>query len=121
MTEKLVQIVTTIGTRDEAMAIGEKAVDSKLAACAQISGPITSIYEWKGESCREEEWVCTMKTVESLSDDLMNFIREIHPYETPEIIAVPVLQASSGYSLWVAESTHPGKHKKEVQTKSVPP
>lgn len=101
----MVQVTTAAGSRQKAEEIGRSAVESKLAACAQVSGPVTSYFTWKGESCTEEEWLCVMKTLPSLSRELMEFVRRNHPYETPEIIVSPVIEVLQEYLDWMAEVT----------------
>jgi len=82
MEEGLVSVVTTLPQREEAEELSRQAVERRLAACAQVSGPVTSFYRWEGSLHREEEWVCTMKTAERVLEDLVSFIGEKHPYET---------------------------------------
>lgn len=102
--EPVVAVVTTVSSQEEATVIADKAVSEGLAACGQISGPITSHYRWKGQFCRETEWKVTMKTFESLQTGLMVQIEEIHPYETPEIISIPVGSVSRAYRDWMSDT-----------------
>ena len=67
----------------------------------QIVGPITSTYWWKGSIETAEEWLCLIKTSQNLYADLEKVIKEMHPYETPEIIAIPILTGSSDYLQWL--------------------
>ncbi len=67
----------------------------------QIVGPITSTYWWKGSIETAEEWLCLIKTSQNLYADLEKAIKEMHPYETPEIIAIPILTGSSDYLQWL--------------------
>jgi periplasmic divalent cation tolerance protein len=69
--------------------IAERLVAERLAACVQISGPITSTYHWKGKIEQEREYVCTAKTSRKNYPEIEKIILELHPYETPEIIATP--------------------------------
>ena len=70
------------------------------------SGPITSTYRWRGKIERQEEWQCWAKTRGELFDRVEAAIRRIHPYEVPEIIAVPIVAGSAGYLSWLdAETT----------------
>lgn len=102
--ESVVAVVTTVSSKEEAASIADKAVSGGLAACGQISGPITSHYRWKGQFCRETEWKVTLKTFELLETRLMDFIEEIHPYETAEIISIPVKSVSRAYRDWMADT-----------------
>jgi len=97
----VVQITTTVNSEEEACRIAEAVVSKKLAACAQVTGPILSYYIWKGEQCREKEWHVSMKTVKSLELNLMDFISELHTYETPELISVLVEAVSEAYFEWM--------------------
>ena len=99
----VVQITTTVNSEEEACRIAEAVVNKKLAACAQVTGPIVSHYIWKGEQCREKEWHVSMKTVKSLELHLMDFITELHTYETPELISVLVESVSEAYFEWMLQ------------------
>jgi len=96
-----IQIITTTPSRDLAQQIAEKLVENKLAACAQVSGPITSIYEWKGKVENEEEWYCVIKTRKDLFREVEESIKALHSYEVPEIIALPILEGSPAYLAWI--------------------
>jgi periplasmic divalent cation tolerance protein len=97
----LIQITTTTGDHQIAHQIATELVDRRLAACVQIAGPITSIYHWRGQIERGEEWLCIAKTTVEHFAAAQALIVELHPYETPEIIATPVVAASDAYSLWL--------------------
>ncbi|MCK4671800.1 MAG: divalent-cation tolerance protein CutA [Candidatus Aegiribacteria sp.] len=101
----MVQVTTAVGSREIAEEIARSSVEKRLAACAQVSGPVTSFFAWKGENCKEEEWLCVMKTPSSRSLELMEFVRRNHPYETPEIIVSPVIGALQEYLDWMTEVT----------------
>ena len=100
MTE-YIQIVTTTETREDAARIAEKVLEKKLAACAQIIGPIQSTYWWKGEIESSEEWLCQMKSRKDLFPKIETAIKDIHSYEVPEIIAIPILTGHQPYLLWM--------------------
>jgi periplasmic divalent cation tolerance protein len=102
MTE-YVQVITTTETKDQAQRIAQVVVEKRLAACAQIVGPISSTYWWKGKIETAGEWLCLMKSRNDLFTDLEQAIREIHPYEVPEIIAMPIAAGSAGYLKWLGE------------------
>jgi len=96
-----VQVITTTETREEAQQIARGVVGKRLAACAQILGPISSTYWWKGKIETAEEWMCVMKSDTALYKDLESAIREIHPYEVPEIVALPIVTGSASYLEWL--------------------
>jgi len=100
-----VQIITTTDSRAAAEKIAETLVKEKLAACVQVSGPISSTYEWKGKIERAEEWYCAVKTRKDLYTRVEGRIKALHTYETPEIIALPVLEGNPAYLAWIDEVT----------------
>lgn len=102
-----IQIVTTTDKREDADRIATHLVKSRLAACAQVSGPITSRYWWKGDVQEATEWYCVAKTRASLFEKAAAAIREIHPYTVPEIVAFPIIGGYGPYMAWIAESTEP--------------
>src|SRR5450759_550153 len=96
-----IQVMTTTETRQQAHAIAQFLVESKLAACVQITGPITSIYRWNGKVENTQEWLCLIKTREDFYDKVEAAIKSLHSYETPEIIAVPIVKGSKEYLNWL--------------------
>ena len=102
MTEFII-VTTTTGTRHDAERIATELVARRLAACAQVAGPIRSIYRWKGEIEDSEEWLCTAKTGEAQLAAIDSLLREVHPYEVPELVATPIVGASAAYLEWLGE------------------
>jgi periplasmic divalent cation tolerance protein len=92
------QVQTTTDSRAEAMELARTAVEARLAAAAQVAGPITTTYWWEGEIESAEEWMVLFKTTTDCFEDLAAQITEQHSYDTPEIIATPVVAAG----LWLA-------------------
>jgi len=84
-----------------ARRIAETAVAERLAACAQILGPITSVYRWQGAMEEAAEWYCLLKTSTAAYPGLEARIRSLHPYDVPEIIATPILFAAESYAAWI--------------------
>jgi periplasmic divalent cation tolerance protein len=70
-------------------------------------GPVSSTYFWKGEMERAAEWYCNLKTTKTRLTELQKRIRELHPYEVPEIIATRILDANADYLSWIEETVHP--------------
>jgi periplasmic divalent cation tolerance protein len=99
-----VQVLTTAGSEQEAEAIATTLVEKRLAACAQVVGPIASTYRWQGKVEREREWQCLAKTEVGLYHEVEAAIRRAHSYDEPEIIAMPILAGSPGYLAWISES-----------------
>jgi periplasmic divalent cation tolerance protein len=104
-----IQIITTTDKKETADSIARDLVGKRLAACVQILGPIESTYRWKGQIETAAEWLCLVKSREDCFEDIVAAIKAIHTYETPEILAVPVLAGSKDYLEWL-ESEVNGKH-----------
>ena len=100
MTE-FIQVITSAATKADAQAIATAVVGKRLATCAQVIGPITSTYWWQGQIETADEWLCVMKSRQDLYGELEKAIRQVHPYEVPEILAVPVVQGSQDYLEWM--------------------
>ena len=95
------QVFTTTESKEEAEKIAREVVGKRLAACTQIVGPIKSIYRWKEKIEEEEEWLCIMKSLNDLYEQLEKAIKEIHSYEVPEILALPVVAGNQAYLEWL--------------------
>ncbi|MCX8035730.1 MAG: divalent-cation tolerance protein CutA [Candidatus Sumerlaeia bacterium] len=102
------QVTTTTETREQAGQIARGVVERRLAACAQIIGPITSTYWWKGRVETSDEWMVVMKTRAALLPQLQEAIRSLHTYEVPEIVAVPIAAGNPAYLQWLTEETSAG-------------
>ena len=100
----VVEISTTVNSEPEATRIARETVKRKLAACAQVSGPIRSHYFWKGEFCSDTEWRVAMKTLMSHKEELLELLESIHPYETPELLVRRIDAASAQYLDWMRSS-----------------
>ncbi|MFW5945883.1 MAG: divalent-cation tolerance protein CutA [Candidatus Natronoplasma sp.] len=103
MDQEFVMILTTIGSEHEAEKISKKLIEQNLSACVQVYGPIKSTYLWEGELVEDEEWMCFLKTRSDRFEDVEQKIKDIHSYENPEIIALPIIQGSEEYLGWVDE------------------
>jgi periplasmic divalent cation tolerance protein len=98
---EVIQVLTTVGSEEDARAIARALVERRLAGCVQLIGPITSTYWWQGSVEDDTEWLCVIKSTADLYEALERAIQEVHPYEVPEILAVPVLKGSQGYLDWL--------------------
>jgi periplasmic divalent cation tolerance protein len=96
-----IEVTTTTATQDDARRIARALVERRLAACVQIRGPIESTYRWQGQIETAQEWQCVAKTRRDLYARVEQAIRELHPYEVPEILAVEILEASASYAQWL--------------------
>ncbi|HSE45306.1 MAG TPA: divalent-cation tolerance protein CutA [Gemmatimonadales bacterium] len=97
----MLQVTTTVPSEELARRIAETVVAERLAACAQILGPITSVYRWQGAIEQASEWYCQLKTTTDAYPGLEARLRSLHPYEVPEIIATPIVFAAESYAVWV--------------------
>jgi len=102
---EFLQVQTTTDSRPEAMELARAAVESRLAACAQVAGPMTSTYWWDDGIERTEEWLVMLKLPADRYDELAALLTDRHSYDEPEIIAVPILRGSAGYLNWITEET----------------
>jgi len=100
---KIMLIFSTVPAKESA-AIARDLVDRNLAACVNIV-PVRSLYRWKGEVCDEEEHLLIIKTRKKRVPEVMAEIRLMHPYEVPEIIALPVSAGHLPYIQWVYDET----------------
>ncbi len=98
-------VLTTTDAEDKARDLASGAVRARLAACAQITGPVTSVYRWEGAIETAQEWQILLKTSAARYDALEAWLTEAHDYDTPEIIATPVVRGSAAYLEWVARET----------------
>jgi periplasmic divalent cation tolerance protein len=96
-----IQVMTTTGTKEEAQKIARAVVEKRLAGCAQVLGPIESTYWWENQVQTAKEWLCLIKSREDLYSSLEHAIQEVHPYDVPEILAIPVVEGSKAYLDWL--------------------
>jgi periplasmic divalent cation tolerance protein len=99
------QVVTTTDTREEADRLARSAVEGRLAACAQIVGPVTSTYWWEDAVQTSAEWQVLLKTTAARFDALREHLEREHSYETPEIVAMPIATGSHAYMEWIERET----------------
>lgn len=97
-------VLVTASSNAEATAIAQTLVQEKLAACVNCL-PVVSIYTWEGTLHQEQEWQLLIKTRLACYPALEARIRELHSYEVPEIIAIPLQQGSASYLQWLADNT----------------
>lgn len=99
----VVEIKTTFPSRAAAAECGDRLVRGGLAACVQISGPLTSVYRWQGVVETTEEFACHCKTTLAAATACEREIRNLHPYTTPEILVIHC-RGSADYAAWVREN-----------------
>jgi periplasmic divalent cation tolerance protein len=98
---EFIQVMTTLDKREDAERLTERLVRERLAACAQVIGPIRSTYHWQGKVEQAEEWLCLLKTSGALYGEVESAIKADHPYTCPEILAVPVAAGNPDYLEWL--------------------
>lgn len=96
-----VVFITAPPSKAEVMA--RSLVEKRLCACANVIAAVKSFYYWKDELQNEVESLIIVKTTHQRIDDLINYVKQVHPYETPEIITVPVAEGLPDYVNWVIE------------------
>jgi periplasmic divalent cation tolerance protein len=99
-----IQVLTTVPDKPLAVQIGHTLVEARLAACVQVSGPVESVYRWHGKIETTSEWQCWIKTTRDRYAEVEQAIRRLHPYEVPEILALPVVEGHLDYIQWLERS-----------------
>ena len=94
----------TAASAEEAARIAESLVEKKLAACVQILPEMQSIYSWQGQVQRDREVLIIAKSMRSSFDQLEREVCALHSYETPEIVALPIVLGSQSYLDWLVSS-----------------
>lgn len=101
------QVTTTFPDETAARRAAAALVGERLAACAQLAGPIESTYRWDGKIETAREWYVHFKTTAARASDLGSRLRELHPYDMPEIIALPIVDGDPAYLRWIEASVAP--------------
>jgi periplasmic divalent cation tolerance protein len=102
MTDKRI-VLTTAGSRDEAGKIASELVQRNHAACVNVVGPMTSTYRWQGKVERVEEFLLVIKTTAGAVERVRAAIEELHSYELPEFLVLPIEGGSERYLEWIAQ------------------
>jgi periplasmic divalent cation tolerance protein len=104
METEYILILVTTATKQEAEKIIQHLLEKKLIACANILGPVSSHFYWQGKIERAEECLVLMKSRLTLFDAVAAHVKEMHSYEVPEIIALPIVRGSAGYLGWLGST-----------------
>lgn len=107
MENEFLLLMTTCPDEACAKSLAHALVKEKLAACVQISSAITSVYEWQAEVCEETEFCLHIKCLALHYPAIEAAILQLHPYDVPELIALPVTQGLPAYFDWIKETTQP--------------
>jgi len=102
---KYILVLTTVPDEKTGHTIAEQLVKERLSACVTVSAASQSFYWWQGKISNEKEHILFIKTKATLFTDLEKKIEEIHPYEVPEIVALPFLEGSTKYLSWIEKET----------------
>lgn len=102
---QVVVAFSTVDSEKEAKRIAHALVEAKLVACVNILPKATSIYFWEGKVCEEGEVVLILKTKQDCVEDLKEAFEELHPYDVPELVILPVEEGLPAYLKWVIQST----------------
>lgn len=106
MTTDNIVVIITAPSKDVAKKISEHLLEKKLAACVNIVSPINSLYTWEGKMNDDEEVLMIVKTRAAIFEtEFINAVKTTHPYDVPEIIALPIIMGSKDYLNWIDEET----------------
>ena len=103
-TERFLLVLTTAGSEEQAVQIARALVERRLAACVNVASLGCSIYRWKGKIEEEEEKLLIVKTSERLFERVREAIHELHSYDVPEVLAIPIRDGDPEYLQWLGES-----------------
>ncbi len=104
MTE-FVFLYSTFPDKDSALRVADALVGAKLAACVNIHGPMTSVYEWEGQRETSEEFAAFIKTRRTLAESAIAAARPLHPYTVPCFLILPIEGGNEDYLAWARERT----------------
>ena len=104
--EQFLLVITTCPDQQTAHGLANKIIEGRLAACVNILPEVVSIYQWRGERQQGTEHILYIKTEKSRYSELESMITDVHPYELPEVIAVPISNALPGYLSWIKSITN---------------
>ncbi len=99
-------ILTTTDSEESAHRIAAALVEAREAACVSILPGVRSIYRWQGKVCDEGELLLLIKTVAGLFEAVRTRIRQLHPYQAPEVVALPMTAGDPDYMRWLSEQVH---------------
>lgn len=101
MDNAYIVVLVTTASKQEAEKITQHLLALKLIACGNIIGPVASIFRWSGKIEKAEEYLTVMKSRRDLFEKLAETVKDLHSYEVPEILAVPVVEVSKSYLDWL--------------------
>lgn len=98
-------VASTTDSEEGARELAARVIEAKLGACAQIVGPVTSVYRWEGEVRTDTEWRVEIKTAADRVTPLVEAIQAAHSYDVPEILVTPIEGGSTEYLAWLVSET----------------
>lgn len=101
-------VLTTVGLKDAAEELARQLVERRLAACVSIVGPIRSVYRWNHKLHNEQEYLLVIKTTAEHAAAMPSLFTELHPYELPECVQLPVEAGSEAYLAWLVAEVSSG-------------
>ncbi|CAM3493549.1 divalent-cation tolerance protein CutA [Shewanella violacea] len=104
MQDEFMLVMTTCPTQESATQLANALVEENIAACIQISSPVTSVYRWEGNICQEQEFSLQIKCLSKNYQTLEAKIQELHPYQVPEIITLAITGGLPAYLDWIRET-----------------
>ena len=104
MADEILLAISTFPDAELARSVSRQLVERKLAACANIGSRVQSIYHWQGKIEEGEETLVFFKTTRGRFEDFQRALQSLHPYEVPEIVALPITAGLPAYLQWVADS-----------------
>jgi periplasmic divalent cation tolerance protein len=103
MDGRLLLVMTTVEDRSQAERLARELVEKRLAACVSLGEPVTSIYPWEGKIETGREVPMSIKTTAERLDDLKQALAELHPYDVPEMLVLPVVDGLKPYFDWARD------------------
>jgi periplasmic divalent cation tolerance protein len=97
-----IAVITTVGTEQEANELAEELVGRRVAACVNILSGVRSIYRWQGRICKDSEYMLVIKSMEEEVAGISATISELHSYELPEVLAIPIQHGEDNFMSWIA-------------------
>ena len=107
MPDAAILVLTSLPDHEGALALARSLVKGRLAACVNVGAPVESMYHWRGEIETAREVPVVIKTRRALYNEVEAAIVAVHPYELPEVIAVPLIHGLAGYLDWIGTETDP--------------
>ena len=105
MNHDYVMVLTTLPVDADSPGFARSLVEERLAACVNLLAPMESVYRWEGNIEQETERQVVIKTSRDRVAMLWDRIRELHPYDVPEFLVLPIVDGNDAYLRWVADST----------------